>query len=328
MKERAEILRSNRVKLSKPITIIIPNFNGAQLLRKNLPSVIRFANQFSSETRIIVVDDGSKDESVNVLSNEFPDLEIVVHRQNLGFSEAISSGVKAAATDLLFLLNSDVELVEDVFTPLMAYFQDPATFSVCPLIKNEDGEVSRHSWNLRRIMRGRLKLRRWNLEDALEWRRHSKLPALYASGGSMMVRKSMMMELGCFHPIFKPFYGEDFDLGLRAWSRGWPSYFEPTVCVIHQEKGSIEESFRNKRIKSIQRRNRYLLEWIHFSRPMLVFCTLPISLFQLIGEILMIDRVNLKGFAMAVGQLSAARKARVALLRSRSLTLNQSSEKI
>lgn len=310
------------------ITIIIPNFNGADLLRQNLPSVIQYASAFDPATQIIIVDDGSKDESIEVINKEFPDVNLVVHEQNQGFSAAIQSGVEAAKTEILFLLNSDVELVEDIFTPLLPYFEHSTTFSVSPVMKNENGDVSRHSWNLRRIINGRLKLAPWDLNSALTSREQKSLFTLYASGGSMMVRRAMMMELGCFHPIFKPFYGEDFDLGLRAWSRGWPSYFEPAVQVIHQEKGSIEASHRRRRIKAIQRRNRYLLEWIHFPPLRLLFSTLPITALQLLGEILMVDRSNLKGFAMAITQVSSARRARAALNESRCLSFTQILEKV
>ena len=208
--------------MQPPVTIVIPNFNGAELLRKNLPSVLGAMQAYPGSAQLIVVDDGSSDHSLDVLKKEFPQVKVVIHPQNKGFAEAIHSGVNAANTELLFLLNSDVEVSVDIFEPLVVYFDDPNTFSVNPLIYDEQGVVKRHSWNLRKFKAGTLKLINWQLDNALQRRAGGeKLATAYAHGGSFMVRKSMFLALGGFHPIFKPFYSEDYDLGLRAWRRGF-----------------------------------------------------------------------------------------------------------
>lgn len=284
----------------KPLSIVIPNYNGAHLLRRNLPSVLHAAERYSAEARVIVVDDGSKDASIEVLRNEFPQVLTVVHETNRGFSEAVLSGVNAAQTDLLFILNSDVELHVGCLEKLEPYFSDDTTFSVCPLMLDEDGSTNRHSWNLRSFQRGYLKLVDWELDSARKLRESRKLPTLYSSGGSMMVRKAMFLELGGFHPIYKPFYGEDFDLGIRAWYRGWPSFFEPNATLVHQSQGSIKDTVKRSRVKETRRRNRYLIEWIHVPLARLLSSTLPQSALQLLGELLLLDFVNLRGFVKAL----------------------------
>jgi GT2 family glycosyltransferase len=280
----------------QPITLIIPNYNGAHLLRRNLPSVQAAAAGYGSDTQIIVVDDGSNDESIAVLRDEFPAIRCIAHEVNQGFAEAILTGVHHASTDLVFLLNSDVELHAGCLEKLEPYFDFPETFSVCPLIFGEDGSIKRHSWNLRRFNRGHLVIDEWNLPDARRMRESRLLRSLYSSGGSMLVCRKKFLELGGFHPIYKPFYGEDFDLGIRAWYRGWSSYFEPNATLIHQSQGSIKDAHKRKRVKMIRRRNRYFLEWTHTPLPRLIRITLPFSLLQLLGELLMLDFVNLKGF--------------------------------
>lgn len=309
--------------MKNPITVIIPNYNGAQLLRKNLPSVKVACKAYGEQCSIIVVDDGSADDSLSVLQHEFPEVEVVIHDKNKGFAEAIHSGVNAAKTELLFLLNSDVEVQADIFVPLVSYFDDPTTFSVNPLIYDEQGEVKRHSWNLRQFKTGTLKLMRWDLNDALNRRLNGeKLATAYAHGGSFMVRKSMFQALGGFHPIYKPFYSEDYDLGLRAWRRGWPSYFEPRAHIVHQSVGSIRSNVKMNYIKSIRRRNRYVLEWIHLTTPQLLFAALPASLIQLLGELLLCDRVNLKGFYLACLKLPEVIRARQALKETQVMQLD------
>lgn len=305
-----------------PITVVIPNFNGAALLQKNIPSVLKAMQAYQGASSLIVVDDGSQDASLQVLKENFPQVKVVIHPQNQGFAEAIHSGVNAAETELLFLLNSDVEVAEQLFAPLVQYFQDPNTFSVNPLIYDERGEVKRHSWNLRQFRAGTLKLVSWRLDKALALRAAGeKLPTAYAHGGSFMVRKSMFNALHGFHPIYKPFYSEDYDLGLRAWRRGWASYFEPTAHIVHQSVGSIRSNVKMNHIKTIRRRNRYILEWMHLSATQLWLGAIPASLIQLLGEVLLLDKVNIKGFYLACTKLPEVLQARREIQASQSMRL-------
>ncbi len=297
--------------MKPPVTIVIPNYNGARLLRLNLPSVINAAQTYGADTHIIVVDDGSKDESVDVLKQEFSNVVLVQHALNQGFAEAVHSGVDAAKTELILLLNSDVVVQENLIAGLVAYFEDPDAFSVNPLIYDESGEVKRHSWNLRQFSGGSLKILKWDLAKAQAKRNSGqKLAALYAHGGSMMLRKSMFKALDGFHPIYKPFYSEDFDLGIRAWRKGWKSYFEPNVSIVHQSLGSIRQTVKMKHIKCIRRRNRYLLEWVHLTPKQLLLSALPMTVIQLFGELLSFDFNNLKGFYLALLKLPQAILAR------------------
>lgn len=309
--------------MKAPVTIVIPNFNGTKLLKKNLPSVLLSARHYNPAASVIVVDDGSKDDSVQVLKTEFPDVKIVIHTQNKGFAEAVHSGINAAETELIMLLNSDVNVEEDLLESLVCYFDNPDTFSVNPLIYDEAGESKRHSWNLRQFKRGSLKLLDWSLGKAKAITQSGKqLPTLYGHGGSMMLRRSMFQALGGFHPIYKPFYSEDYDLGIRAWRRGWGSYFEPNVSIVHQSVGSIREHVKMQYVKCIRRRNRYLLEWIHLTPSQLIFSAIPLSLLQLLGELLILDKTNLKGFYLALTKIPEALSARQEINHTQKMPLN------
>ena len=96
--------------MTTAVTVVIPNYNGAHLLERNLPSVLACIAADRLPARVVVVDDGSRDKSLQVLQQRFPAIDVIVHPENRGFSEAIWSGVQAADSELVFLLNSDVEL--------------------------------------------------------------------------------------------------------------------------------------------------------------------------------------------------------------------------
>lgn len=138
----------------------------------------------------------------------------------------------------------------------------------------------------------------------------------------MMIRKEMFEELGGFSDLYKPFYYEDFDLGLRAWYQGWSSYFYPGAEVIHADKGTIEDHFKSDLIKSTQRRNRYFLEWVHFPKTRLIFSTIPFTLMQVLGELILFDKKNIKAFFAAIKSLKDVRAYRKAIA-IKKIQLNQ-----
>ena len=289
-------------------SIVIPNFNGEALLQSNLPSVIAGSREYVGNCEVIVVDDASTDGSVQVLQDIFPMVTVVKHAINQGFAEGIASGVAAAQYELVFLLNSDVQLKPACLNKLQAHFEDPDTFAVNPLILNQDAKVSQSSWTRSRFVHGHLTLIPWNISELPEMKASNKsFLTLYCSGGSVMMRKSMFLQLGGFSDLYKPFYYEDFDLGLRAWYQGWSSCFVPDAEVIHADKGTIENHFKSDLIKSTQRRNRYFLEWSHFSIPRILLSTFPITLLQLLGEIILFDKKNVKAFFSALKNFNRIR---------------------
>lgn len=310
--------------MNQSITTIVPNYNGSELLRDNLPSVISAIKSYGHKSSLIVVDDGSKDASLDVLRQEFPNVKVIVHQQNKGFADAVHTGVKAATTDLVFILNSDVQLTKDFFPPLVGYFEDANTFSVNPLIYDENGEVKRHSWNYRQFRKGSISLLKWSLEEAQQITSVGKrCPTMYGHGGSMLVRKSMFDALGGFDPIFKPYYGEDSDIGIRAWRRGWFSYFEPRSSLVHQSIGAIRANVKMRQVKCIRRRNRYVLEWIHLNPAQLIFAAVPISIFQLLGELITFDLVNLRGFLLALRKIPEVMAARARIKSTEQFSLKK-----
>ncbi len=124
----------------QPVSLVVPNYNGRDLLRRNVPTLLRAASAYPGDVEVVVVDDGSSDDSVAVLEAEFPTVRTVFHEQNRGFGPACHTGIEAAQHEVVVLLNSDVAVEEDFIQPLMRHFaRDPQVFSVSPLILDEQG---------------------------------------------------------------------------------------------------------------------------------------------------------------------------------------------
>lgn len=250
-------------------SLVVPNYKGPDLLRKNVPTLLRALDAHPGPAEVIVVDDGSGDESLAVLRQELPRARAVAHETNRGFGAACLTGVEAALHPVVVLLNSDVAVEPGFLAPLLAPFaRDPQVFSVSPLILDRDGRPSKVTVNLPRVRRGELK---WDGVDPGDLLRLSALdpavpleiPSLFGLGGALAVSRARFLELGGFDPLLRPFYHEDVDLGLSAWRRGWKVLVEPRSRVTHQDGGTINRHFAPFRVKVARRRHRLLSTWKH-----------------------------------------------------------------
>ena len=253
------------------VSLVVPNYNGAKLLPRYTPSLLAAAKRYPGAAEVVVVDDGSGDDSLEVLRRELPEVRVVVHEQNRGFGAACRSGIEAAEHELCVLLNSDVMADEGFLEPLLRPFDaDPDVFSVSPLILDSSGRPGKVTVNLPRIKDGDL---RWDGVDPNELLRLSELPpeapltiySLFGLGGAIALRRSRFLEIGGFDPLYVPFYHEDVDLGLCAWRRGWTVRVEPRSRVTHDDGGTINQHFAPYRVKVARRRHRILCGWKHAS---------------------------------------------------------------
>lgn len=110
-------------------SIVIPNWNGRDLLDKYLPSVIASIEAFP-ESEIIVVDNGSEDGSADFVRERFPQVRLLELPVNLGFGGGSNAGFRAARHDVVVLLNSDMRVESGFLGPLLAGFRDEQTFAV------------------------------------------------------------------------------------------------------------------------------------------------------------------------------------------------------
>ncbi|MBD3332078.1 glycosyltransferase, partial [candidate division GN15 bacterium] len=117
----------------RSLSIILPNYNGEKLIPRFFPSVLKAACNYDGDWEIIFVDDHSTDRSVQIIQehmNAETRIRLVTAEANGGFSRSCNLGIKAATGEILFLLNTDVELAEDYFAYFNEHFDNPGTFAV------------------------------------------------------------------------------------------------------------------------------------------------------------------------------------------------------
>jgi GT2 family glycosyltransferase len=241
--------------------IAIPSYNGCSALEVCLQSIERWLGTQPDLGDVVVVDDGSEDDTRARLPERFPFVRWIWQEKNRGFGVTANRAVVECRAPIVILLNNDIEVTSDILSPLTDYFEDSQTFAVTFRSFQNDGRTFREGAK-------RLTWRQ-GFPVVLHAERHEpkpiqrRIPSAYAVGGHAAFRRDMFCQLGGFDSLFFPFYWEDVDLGLRAAVRGWRIYYEPECRVIHHFGGSIQTMFSAADISTIKARNRLLFAWRH-----------------------------------------------------------------
>lgn len=228
------------------IVTIIPNYNGVGIIEKCLNSLPDYLNVF-------VIDDASTDDSVELIANSFPRINILHNEKNSGFSSTMNCGIRNTQSDYILVLNNDVCISDDLLENILDLFDDETVFSVGPSIllpcKNMKNEgIAFPKWH-HGILFG----------DQKEFV-NDVTPILYTTGCAAVYRRSMLEALGGFDEAYSPFYWEDVDLCYRAWKRGWKSLYQPKSAVIHKHSASISK-IKASYTDRIKARNSLFFIW-------------------------------------------------------------------
>jgi GT2 family glycosyltransferase/glycosyltransferase involved in cell wall biosynthesis len=238
-------------------SVVIPNWNGKDLLAKYLPSVVEaLAGDLRNE--IVVVDNGSTDGSAEFVRSAFPGVTLLALPANLGFGGGSNAGFRAARNPVVVLLNSDMRVERDFLAPLVEGFRDPLVFAVsCQIFFSDPSRVREETG----LTQG------WWEDGALRLRHRidpeidDLYPCFYGGGGSCAFDRAKFFELGGFDPLLAPFYLEDTDLGYMAWKRGWKVLYQPRSVVHHEHRGTIGKVFRDEHIQAVLKKNLLLFAW-------------------------------------------------------------------
>jgi O-antigen biosynthesis protein len=254
---RKRNLPGNRRPSNASASVVIPNWNGRDLLEKYLPSVIE-ALAGHPDNEVIVVDNGSDDGSAAFLRERFPSVRVLALDRNLGFGGGSNEGFRAAKNDIVVLLNSDMRVQPDFLAPLLKAFTDETIFSVACQIFFSDPKRIREETGLTQSWWENGALRVRHREDAAI---QDLYPCAYGGGGSCALDRHKFLELGGFDELLRPFYLEDTDLGYLAWKRGWKVLYQPRSVVFHEHRGTIGKRFSAAQIDRVLKKNFVLFCW-------------------------------------------------------------------
>ncbi len=231
------------------VSVVITNFNGREILSQNLPSVIEAKKEpLNRIIEIIVVDDASRDDSVSFLRKSFPEVKVIAHRKNRGFSATANTGIRAAKGNLVCILNNDVFVTKDFLKEVFDIFaENPSCFGVSLSERGYGPAVGFFENGF--------------VNHSPKKKTKSISKTFWVNGGSGIFRRDLLIKVGSFdEELFSPFYWEDVDLSYRALKRGFEIFWHPNAKVIHEHEttiGKINKRYRNR----IQERNQLLFIW-------------------------------------------------------------------
>ena len=240
------------------VSVIIPNFNGADLLGDCLGSLER---QTFKDFETIIVDNGSSDRSVEFVNTSFPWVRAIVENPaNLGFAKACNQGIDVSRGSLIALLNNDTEadpswlerLVRAAEeNPKAGMFASKTLFFDRRNVIDTAGHLI-YPDGLNRG-RGRLEVDRGQYDCATD--------VFFPSGAAALYRRTMIEEIGLFDECHFA-YGDDTEIGIRARLAGWTCVFVPGAVVYHKYSVTTGEYSPTKVF--LVERNRIWIVWKYF----------------------------------------------------------------
>lgn len=252
------------------LSIIIPNYNGAELLSSNLPVVLKAVENANFPVEVLVVDDASTDNSLEILQ-QFPSVTPVIREKNGGFSKACNSGLAAAKGRMLLFLNSDATLEVDFLSYFQEHFKDTSLFAITP---------TGYELNTGRIVEGG-KIGKWkhgaprtakfySEQEAIDRNFTKPYPSFAVSGAHFICDGEKMRQIGGFDPIYSPFIFEEMDLCYRALKRGWKNIYEPRMKAHHERGVTLNKVATPFAVKVISKRNQMIFVAINIHSPSLL----------------------------------------------------------
>ena len=303
--------------MNRGVSIVVPSWNGLHLLRENLPSIVFAARTYRLKTgcptEIIVVDDGSQDETEKVLPREFPQVRLVAKQKNQGFAVACNTGFEHCRFPLVSLLNNDVRIQRHYLIHQARHFADPNVFAVTAKAFASDEPIFTTGGRVGRFRRGF-----WSVyfnydvstPGAAQWIEKRRLLSAYAIGGFSTYDREKLQELGGFNSLLSPFHWEDVDLSYRGWKRGWEVHYEPRSIAHHQISATIDTHFPKRSVEAVSLRNRLLFHWINLHSSGFLLRHVVMLFLLFLTRILVLDHYFYRSFFQALSQAAAVLRLR------------------
>jgi GT2 family glycosyltransferase len=259
------------------LTIVIVNWNGGELLRRCVASIIAAAPALAYE--ILVVDNASADESLARLRSDpcalalirNGRLRIVENTDNRGFGAANNQAFGLSRSAFVLLLNPDTVMAAGAIESLLDVLRSDPRIAACgPRLVNPDGSLQISVWrnpptaweivlsNLRlyRLLPGRI---RGELLLGPHWRHDRRRPVRMLSAAALIVRREAIDAVGGFDERFH-MYGEDNEWCLRIARAGWLLVFEPAVVIRHDDAQSALKRWTRLEKRLLQLEASYLFQ--------------------------------------------------------------------
>ena len=231
------------------ISIIIVNYNVRDYLANCLNSI--YSSKYTNNIEIIVIDNNSRDNSVQMVKEKYSKINLIENKINYGFSKAVNQGIKISKGEYLLLLNPDTVLEKNTLEILKNYMEQNKKVGMCgPKILNSDGTLQlscKRSFPTPMVAFPKLigldKLfpkSKWAGKYNLTYLDENKCHSVDAISGSFMfIRKEILKTVGFLDENFFMF-GEDLDLCFRIKKNNFDIHYVPQTQIIHFKGESVK----------------------------------------------------------------------------------------
>lgn len=257
----------------KKIAVIILNWNGAHFLKRYLPNILQNSDLNTAE--IIVADNGSTDNSIEILQQEFKNVTIIRLEKNYGFAEGYNQAINQLDNEFVLLLNSDVEVSKNWLEPLIKRIEENTKIAACvPKIKsiNEPskfeyagaagGFIDRFGYA---FCRGRI----FDTVEEDKGQYDDACRVFWGTGAALLVRTTLYKQAkGLDRKFFA--HMEEIDLCWRFNRMGFEIWYEPQSTVYHLGGGTLAQgnphktflNYRNSLMMLLKNLKKRELIWI------------------------------------------------------------------
>lgn len=286
-------------------TIVIPNYNGMKYMEACLQSIYEGA----SAPEVIVVDNGSKDGSRELVIERFPQVRLICFHENKGFCTAVNTGIKAADTEYVLLLNNDTTVDREFVQRLeKAIDRRKDAFSVgAKLLSMKEPDIIDDAGDMYCALGWAYALGKGRGRELY----HKEREIFAACAGAAIYRRSVFESIGYFDENHFA-YLEDIDIGYRAKLAGFRNYFAPDALVYHAGSSVSGSRYNEFKVRLSSRNSIYL---IYKNMPALqILLNLPFLLPGFLVKALFflkkgLGRIYLEGLAEGL-KLSFSEKGR------------------
>lgn len=227
----------------KTLSVVLLNFNGRHHLESFLPSVV----EYSAPYEVIVVDNGSSDQSLDFLKSNYPQVSVIAFQENYGFCGGYNKALEVITSEYVVLLNTDVEVSKNWIQPVLDQLKaDKSIKAAQPKIldfKAKDrfeyagasgGYIDKLGYP---FCRGRI----FQTIETDEKQYEDAIDVFWASGSCLFIHRETYLELGGLDEDFFA-HMEEIDLCWRIWSSGGRVIVVPTSTIYHLGGGTLDKA--------------------------------------------------------------------------------------
>ncbi|MFA5954449.1 MAG: glycosyltransferase family 2 protein [Patescibacteria group bacterium] len=238
--------------IATSLSIVIVNYKTRGLLRQLLLSIRKFPPSVPYE--VIVVDNHSMDGSIEMLQSDFPEIETLALKSNLGYSKGTNKGVERAKSSFVLLVNTDIVFDGKIIDGLVHYFtRHEEVGAVSPRLHNADGTLQHSAFRFYHFMtplyrrsflantkKGKAEINRFLM---LDWDHSSTRPVDWLMSSCLLIRKKAFDEIRGFDERFFV-YLSDTDFCRRLWLKNWQVHYVADLVLVHYHRRESAERFQ------------------------------------------------------------------------------------